>query len=150
MKTYRQLQLKHYTVAPCIESQNCYSRKLHLLSFAYCAQRSEPKRTKWSPFGWVQMQWLFSNTFPVQSETCPILCDSKDLVESQRFWPIMISSFRFEISANLDWDTWVEVSRKMSNSNMFSIAWYKEGILNESTATRCSSFWLIRSTQGSE
>ena len=48
--------------------------------------------------------------------------ESKDVLESQRFWPIMISSFRFEISANLDWDTWVEVSRKMFNSNKFSIA----------------------------
>ena len=82
--------------------------KVHLLSFAYSAQRSLLNRAKWSLFGWVQMQRLFSNTFS-RSWNLPqfmkISSSKKYVLESQRFWPIMISSPRSEIWANLDCDT---------------------------------------------
>ena len=86
MKTYRQLQLKHYTVAPCIESQNCYSRKLHsylalpivlkglsrsvlngLRSAEFkcsgCFQTLSPSNLKLAPFYVIQKTWWKVSAF---------------------------------------------------------------------------------------
>ena len=87
--------------------------KLRPLSFAYSAQRSQLNRPKCSLFGGVQMQRLFSmsflriwNTFALYKHHQWVKrCGGKSAL-----CPIMISSLRSEISANLDCDTWIRVS----------------------------------------
>ena len=92
--------------------------KLRPLSFAYSAQRSQLNRPKCSLFGGVQMQRLFSmsflriwNTFSFHKHhQCTAVQWVKRCGGKSALCPIMISSLRSEISANLDCDTWIRVS----------------------------------------
>ena len=109
--------------------------KLRPLSFAYSAQRSQLNRPKCSLFGGVQMQRLFSmsflriwNTFSFHKHhQCTAVQWVKRCGGKSALCPIMISSLRSEISANLDCDTWIRVS-----SNFFSIQteYQRQGLLD--------------------